>query len=58
MQAIVFEGEVLVHFDQDKKSFLLALDAKSGAFKLVVTEDKRPARWVRNLVSIELKSAK
>lgn len=35
-----------------------ALDAKSGPFKLVVTEDKRPARWVRNLVSIELKSAK
>jgi hypothetical protein len=34
------------------------LDAKSGPFKLVVTEDKRPARWVRNLVSIELKSAK
>src|SRR5580693_4319451 len=34
------------------------LDPKSGPFKLVVTEDKRPARWVRNLVSIELKSAK
>lgn len=34
------------------------LDSKSGPFKLVVTEDKRPARWVRNLVSIELKSAK
>jgi hypothetical protein len=34
------------------------LDAKSGPFKLVVTEDKRPARWVRNLVSIELRSAK
>jgi hypothetical protein len=34
------------------------LDAKSGPFKLVVTEDKRPARWVRNLVSIELKSLK
>jgi hypothetical protein len=34
------------------------LDAKSGPLKLVVTEDKRPARWVRNLVSIELKSAK
>jgi hypothetical protein len=34
------------------------LDEKSGAFKLVVTEDKRPARWVRNLVSLELKSAK
>jgi hypothetical protein len=34
------------------------LDEKSGPFKLVVTEDKRPARWVRNLVSLELKSAK
>jgi hypothetical protein len=34
------------------------LDAKSGPFKLVVTEDRRPARWVRNLVSIELKMAK
>jgi hypothetical protein len=34
------------------------LDAKSGPFKLVVTDDKRPARWVRNLISIELKSAK
>lgn len=32
--------------------------APSGPFKLVVTEDKRPARWVRNLVSIELKFAK
>jgi hypothetical protein len=34
------------------------LDANSGAFKLIVTEDKRPARWVRNLVTLELKSAK
>jgi hypothetical protein len=33
------------------------LDAHSGPLKLVVTEDKRPARWVRNLISIELKSA-
>ncbi|MGA8220431.1 MAG: molybdopterin-dependent oxidoreductase [Candidatus Acidiferrales bacterium] len=32
------------------------LDPNSGPFKLVVTEDKRPARWVRNLTSIELKS--
>lgn len=31
---------------------------KSGPFKLVVTEDKRPARWVRNLVSLELESVK
>jgi hypothetical protein len=34
------------------------LDARSGPFKLVVTEDKRPARWVRNLVYIGLKSPK
>jgi len=33
------------------------LDAKSGPFKLVVTEDKRPARWVRNLDAIALKFA-
>jgi len=46
-------GEVLVADTMDGK----ALDAHSGPFKLVVTEDKRPARSVRNLVSIELKSA-
>jgi hypothetical protein len=34
------------------------LDAHSGPFKLVVSEDKRPARWVRSLVSIQLRSAK
>lgn len=34
------------------------LDPKSGPFKLIVTEDKRPARWVRNLVSLDLKSTK
>ena len=28
-----------------------------GAFKLVSSEDKRPARWVRNLSAITLKSA-
>jgi hypothetical protein len=33
------------------------LDAKEGPFKLVVTEDKRPARCVHNLVSIELRTA-
>jgi hypothetical protein len=47
-------GEVIVADTMNGQ----ALDAKSGPFKLVVTEDKRPARWVRNLVSIELKSAK
>ena len=46
-------GEVLVADTMDGK----ALDAHSGPFKLVVTEDKRPARSVRNLVSIELKDA-
>lgn len=28
------------------------LDPKDGPFKLIVTEDKHPARWVRNLISI------
>jgi hypothetical protein len=44
-------GEVLVADTMDGKP----LDAHSGPFKLVVTEDKRPARSVRNLISIELK---
>lgn len=47
-------GEVIVADSMNGRP----LDAKSGVFKLVVTEDKRPARWVRNLVSLELKSAK
>jgi hypothetical protein len=46
-------GEVLVADTMNGQP----LDAKSGPFKLVVTEDKRPARWVRNLASLELKSA-
>jgi hypothetical protein len=46
-------GDVLVADSMDGKP----LDAHSGPFKLVVTEDKRPARSVRNLVSIELKEA-
>ena len=33
------------------------LDEKTGAFRLIVTEDKRPARSVRSLVSIEVKTA-
>jgi len=28
-----------------------------GAFKLVLTEDKRPARWARNLSSLTVKAA-
>ena len=46
-------GEVIVADAMDGKS----LDAKEGPFKLVVTEDKRPARCVHNLVSIELRTA-
>jgi hypothetical protein len=46
-------GEVLVADTMDGKP----LDAHSGPFKLVVSEDKRPARSVRNLVAIELKEA-
>jgi hypothetical protein len=45
-------GEVLVADAMDGKP----LDARSGPFKLVVTEDKHPARSVRNLVQIELKT--
>jgi hypothetical protein len=31
--------------------------AKSGPFQLIVSEDKRPARWVRHLSSISLQGA-
>jgi hypothetical protein len=47
-------GDVMVADSMDGKP----LDEKSGPFKLVVTDDKRHARWVRNLISLELKSAK
>lgn len=46
-------GEVIVAYRLNGKP----LDAKSGPFKLIVTDDKRQARWIPNLVSIELKSA-
>jgi len=46
-------GDVLLADTMDGK----ALDARSAPFKLVVTEDKRPARGVRNLVAIEVKEA-
>jgi hypothetical protein len=47
-------GEVIVADTMDGKP----LDAYDGPLKLVVTEDKRPARSVRNLVTIELKSVR
>ena len=46
-------GDVLVADAMDGKP----LGAKTGPFRLIVSEDKRPARSVRNLVSVELKSA-
>jgi len=46
-------GEVLVADAMDGKP----LDSHSGPLKLVVTEDKHPARSVRNLVQIELRTA-
>lgn len=45
-------GEVIVADAMNGKP----LDAHNGPLKLIVTEDKRPARWVRNLVEIELKT--
>jgi hypothetical protein len=46
-------GDVVVADSMDGKP----IGAKDGPFRLVITEDKRPARSVRNLVSIEVKSA-
>lgn len=46
-------GDVIVADSMDGKP----LDAKAGPFKLVVSQDKRPARSVRNLISLRLKSA-
>ena len=46
-------GDVLVADTMDGKP----MDAKTGPFRLVVSDDKRPARSVRNLVSIQLKTA-
>ena len=46
-------GDVIVADAMDGKP----LEEHSGPFRLVVTEDKRPARCVRNLTKIELKSA-
>jgi hypothetical protein len=45
-------GTVIVADREDGQTI-----AKDGPFKLVNTEDKRPARWVRNLASIQLSSA-
>ncbi len=46
-------GDVLVADVMNGKP----IDAKTGPFRLVVSDDKRPARSVRNLISVELKAA-
>jgi hypothetical protein len=45
-------GTVIVADREDGQTI-----GKDGPFKLVNTEDMRPARWVRNLASIQLRSA-
>jgi hypothetical protein len=45
-------GEILVADTRDGQPL-----GKSGPFQLIVSDDKRPARWVHNLVSISLQDA-
>jgi hypothetical protein len=45
-------GQVLVADMRDGKPL-----EKNGPFQLIVSDDKRPARWVHNLVSITLQKA-
>jgi hypothetical protein len=47
------EGQVIVADTRDGQPL-----GKSGPFQLVVTDDKRPARWVHNLETIALKSGR
>jgi hypothetical protein len=46
------EGQVIVADARNGQPL-----GKSGLFQLIVSDDKRPARWVHNLVSISLHSA-
>jgi hypothetical protein len=46
-------GEILVADTRDGQAL-----ANSGPFQLIVSEDKRPARWVHNLISISLQDAR
>ncbi len=48
-----YGGEILVADTRDGQPL-----GKSGPFQLIVSEDKRPARWVHNLVSISLQDAR
>ena len=61
-KSVVALGEVDPEFHPGQVLVCDAMDGKplgdTGPFRLVVTEDKRPARSVRNLVAIEVKTAK
>jgi len=46
------QGQVIVADTRDGQPL-----GKNGPFQLIVSDDKRPARWVHNLVSITLKRA-
>jgi len=50
----IHAGQVLIADSMNGKP----LDTQNGPFKLIVTDDKRPARWVRNLVSLEVRSVR
>jgi hypothetical protein len=60
-RSVVALGEIDPEFHPGMVLVCDAMDGKplgaTGPFRLVVTEDKRPARSVRNLISIELKTA-
>jgi hypothetical protein len=47
----IHDGQILVADARDGQPL-----GDMGPFRLIVSEDKRPARWVRNLVSISLQS--
>ena len=49
----IHAGDVLVADSVDDHKL-----EKDGAFKMVSTEEKRPARWVRNLTSITVVEVK
>jgi hypothetical protein len=60
-KSVLALGEVDPEFHPGTVLVADAMDGKplgaAGPFRLVVTEDKRPARSVRNLVAIDLKTA-
>jgi hypothetical protein len=49
----IHTGEVIVADSQDGQKL-----GKDGAFKMVSSEERRPARWVRNLTMISLVEVK